>query len=162
MLHSNVLGNRVSAPGAAAQGQGGKELEVVQIADSAVGGGRIDEDTAGLHALCVLHHLFLLIHIDIQGGGMAVAAVRHQALRLGQGVLKGLRLIHGKHRGQLLVGKLLADIHGLYLADQDLGVLRHIHARQLGNGVGTLSNNLCVQRSIDQDGLAHLVNLTLL
>ena len=36
VLDPDVFGHRVAAPGAAAQGQGGSQLEVVQVADTAL------------------------------------------------------------------------------------------------------------------------------
>ena len=53
-LTPNVLGDRVAAPGAAAQGQGRLELEVVQVADAALAAGGVDEDPAGLHGVLEL------------------------------------------------------------------------------------------------------------
>ena len=44
------------------EGEGGSELEVVKIADAAVGGGGVDENTAGLHALGELVDLLMLGH----------------------------------------------------------------------------------------------------
>ena len=86
VLHAYVLRNRVAAPGAAAQCQGRKQLEVVQIADTALGRRGIDQDTAGLHSCCVhsCHLLFLGISINIEGRGVAVAAVCNQMLCLCQ------------------------------------------------------------------------------
>ncbi len=92
---------------------------------------------------------------------MAVAAVRHQTLRLCQGLVKGFALYMASTGGQLLVSELLADVHGLYLTDQDLGGLGHLDASQLGDGVSGLSNDLGVQSAVDQDGLSDLVDLSL-
>ena len=51
VLDANVLGDGVAAPGAAAERQGGRELEVVEVADAALRGGGVDQNAAGLHAL---------------------------------------------------------------------------------------------------------------
>ena len=58
VLDAHVLGDRVAAPGAAAQRQGGRQLEVVQVADAAVGGGGVDQDAAGLHGLAQMRRIF--------------------------------------------------------------------------------------------------------
>ena len=60
------------------------------------------------------------------------------------------------------MGKLLADVHRLHLSNQDLCILRDIHACQLSDRISALTNNFCVQRTIDQDGLANLIDLALL
>ena len=111
MLYANVLRYRVSAPGTAAQCQRRSQLEVVQIADTAVRRRSIYQNTAGFHSLCVPHHLLRLIYIDVQRRGMAVAAVCYQTLCLIQSLVKGLGLVHSQHRRQLLMSKLLADIY---------------------------------------------------
>ena len=89
----------------------------------------------------MLRHFLLLGGVDIEGGGVAVTAVRHQTLRLGKGLVEVLRLIHGEHGGQLLMGKLLGDVYGFDLADQDLRRLRHLHTRQLGDGGEDVGDN---------------------
>ncbi len=45
VLHPNVLGDGVAAPGAAAQGQRRLHAEVVQVTDAAVRGRGVDDDT---------------------------------------------------------------------------------------------------------------------
>ena len=75
MLDSYVLGYGVAAPGTAAQGKGGKELKVIKVTDSAVRGGSVDHDPAGLHGCRMFCHLLFLVGIDVKGGSVAVAAV---------------------------------------------------------------------------------------
>ena len=75
VLDTYVLRYRVAAVGTAAQGQGRSQLEVIEITDTSVGGWGVDQDTAGLHAVCVLRHLLCLGGMDIQGCSMSIAAV---------------------------------------------------------------------------------------
>ena len=144
MLNANVLRYGVSAPGTAAQRQRRSQLKVVQVADTAVGRRSIYKNTAGLHSLCMLHHFLFFIYIDVQRRGMAIAAVCYQALRLIQSLVKGLCLVHSQYRRQLLMGKLLADIYRLNLADDNLCINRNIHTCQLCDGVCRLSYDLCI------------------
>ena len=74
-------------------------------------------------------------------------------------LIEGLCLIHGKNRRQLLMRELLADVHGLHLTDQDLGILRDLNTCHLRNLKCTLTNDLCIQGTIDQDGLSYFLNL---
>ncbi len=60
------------------------------------------------------------------------------------------------------MGKFLGDIHGFHLADEDLGAPRHINSRKLSDLVRALAYDLGVQRAVDQDGLAYLVQLVTL
>ncbi len=90
---------------------------------------------------------------------MSVAAVLDKALGLPYSVLKGLGLVHGQHRGQLLVSELLGNIHALHLADKDLGALGHGDPGKLGDLKGGLAHYLGVQGAVDDDGLAHLIEL---
>ena len=55
--------------------------------------------------------------------------------------------------------ELLADVHGLYFTDQDLGILRNLNTCHLRDLKCALANNLCVQGTIDQDGLSYLLDL---
>ena len=50
VLYTYVFGNAVAAPGTAAERQRGSKLEVVKIADTALRGGRVNENAAGLHS----------------------------------------------------------------------------------------------------------------
>ena len=60
------------------------------------------------------------------------------------------------------MGEFLRDIDALNLADENLRFLRNVHARQLGNRVSALSDDFRVQRAVDEDGMAHLVQLVAL
>ena len=51
MFDTDVFGNRVAAPGAAAECQRGCQFEVVKVADTALGRRCVDKNTAGLHPL---------------------------------------------------------------------------------------------------------------
>ena len=57
------------------------------------------------------------------------------------------------------MGKLFADIHRLNFANQNLGILRNLNACQLCNLISALSYNLCIQRTVDQNGLSYLIQL---
>ncbi len=161
VLNAHVLGNGVAAPGAAAQGEGRGQLEVVQVADAAEGGGGVHHNAAGLHGRLVPGQTLLLGGMDIQRGGVAVAAVLNQALGLCHRVFKVLGLVHGQHGGELLVGELFRDVHALHLANENLGALGHGNPSQSGNLGGGLAHDLGVKSAVDDDGLAHLVQLGL-
>ena len=93
---------------------------------------------------------------------MAIAAVGHQTLRLGDGLLKDLGPVHGQHRGQLLVGEGLRGFHALHLADENLGSRVHGDAGHLRNLGGALAHDLGVEGAVDEDGSAELLDLVLL
>ena len=162
VLGADVAGDGVAAPGAAAQREGGSHLEVIEVADAALGGGGVDEDAAGLHGLVVLLDLLLLVDVDVEGGGVAVTAVGDEALGLGDGLVEGLGLVHAQDRGELLVRHLLGGVNALDLADEDLGALGHLDAGDLGDGVGALADDLGVDGAVDDDGLADTVQLVAL
>ena len=102
----------------------------------------VDQDTAGLHGCCVFCHFLLLVDIDVQRRGMAIAAVCNQPLSLCNGLVKGLCLVHSQNWGQLLVSKLFRNIYRLYFTDQDLGIFRNLNTCQFCNGVSALTNDL--------------------
>ena len=108
----------------------------------------------------MLHDLLFLVHIHVQGSGMTVSAVCYQTLCLIQRLVKCLCLVHSQYRRQLLMSKLLADIHGLNLTDEDLGIFRYLHSCQLGNGCCLLSNDLGIEGAVYKNGLADLLDLT--
>ena len=90
---------------------------------------------------------------------MSVAAVGNQLLRLGDGVVKVLRLVHRQHGAELFVRELLGDVHALDLADENLGAFGNRHAGERRDGYGLLTDDFGVQRAVDDDGMAHLVEL---
>ena len=159
VLDAHVLGNGVAAPGAAAQRQGGSQLEVVQVADAAVGGRSIHQNAAGFHFLRKGVQLLLPAHrVQIDGSGVAVAAILDKGVRLVHGVGEVGRPVHGKHGGQLLVGKGFGEIGGGHFTDEDFGAFGDVNARQRRDGMGGLPHDLGVQCAVNQDGCANLVD----
>ena len=160
MLDAHVFGDGVAAPGAAAEGEGGRELEVIQVADAAEGRRGVDEDAAGLHARAELVELRALgERIEVNGGRVAVAAVGDEMLGLFKGVREVLRAVHGKHRGELLVREFFGNIDALNLADEDFRCLGDRHAGELRDLMRALADDFGVQGAVDDDGLADLFRL---
>ena len=77
----------------------------------------VDQNTACLHSLGMLHDLLMLIYIYIKGGCVAVAAVSNQLSCFCKRFVEILCLIHGKNRRQLLMCKFFIYINGINLAD---------------------------------------------
>ena len=110
----------------------------------------VHKNTAGLHAVCKFIQLFLLCYgIEINRRSVTITAVCNQTLCFIQSIGKVLCLIHCQNRRKLFMRKLLGKLYALYLANQNLGVLRHLYLRQGGNGVSTLTYNLSVKRTVD-------------
>ena len=160
VLDAHIFGYGVAAPAAAAQGEGGGHFEIVQIADAALGGRGVHHDTAGLHpGREGIQHLGLLLGVGIQGRSVAVAAVGDQPVGLIEGVLQIFGAVHGQHGAQLFMSEFFGERHGFHFADQHLGALRHGNAGQRRDFAGALTHDFGVQRAVDQDGVAHLVQL---
>ncbi len=159
MHRTHVGRHRVAAPAAAAERQRRRELEVVQIADTALRRRRVDENAAGFHARLELGELVLVVaFIQIDRGGVAVAAVFHELLRHVDGLVEILRAVHRQHRAELLVRERLGLVHTRDLADHDLRRRRDIHARKLRDCHRLLADNLRVDCSVlVEDNLADLV-----
>ena len=158
----HVLADAVAAPRAAAQGQGGAQLEIVEIADAAMAGGGIYHYPAGLHGGAEGVEAVGSVGVDVNRGGVAIAAVGHQALRLGDGLLKGLGPVHSQHRRQFLMGEGLRGLHALHLADEDLDSRVHGDAGHLRNLSGALAHDLGIEGAVNEDGFAELLDLILL
>jgi len=160
VLDADVLRDGVAAPRAAAQRQRRTQHEVVQVADAALRGRRVDENTAGLHARGeAVNQILAGDGVQVDRRGVAVAAVSNQVLRLVERIVDVLGAVHRQHGRELLMRELFGNIHGFDFTNQHLGGFRHVHARELGNGVRLLTDNLGIQRAVDDDGLAHLVQL---
>ena len=137
VLDAHVLGNGVAAPG----------------------GRSIHQNAAGFHFLRKGVQLLLPAHrVQIDGSGVAVAAILDKGVRLVHGVGEVGRPVHGKHGGQLLVGKGFGEIGGGHFADEDFGSFGNIDTRQRRDGVGGLPHDLGVQCAVNQDGCANLVD----
>ena len=158
MLDAHVLGHGVAAPASAAQGEGGGQLEVVQVADAALSGGGIHQNPAGFHPGGEGVQLLLCADgIQVDGGGVTVAAVLDQGVGLIQSIRKILCPVHGKNRGELFVGEGLAQVGGGNFTDENFGTLRYLHPCQGSNGVGGLADDFGVQGAVDKNGGADFV-----
>ena len=162
VFNTNVLGYGVTAPGTAAKSEGWSKFEVVKVTDTTLGRRSIDKDTAGLHSCLEFIHLLCLIYVDVEGRCMAIAAVCNKTLSFCDSIVKILSLIHSKYRGKFLMCEFLADINGLNLTDEDLGLSRYSNACHLSDGSSFLSYDLGIQRTVDEDCLSDFLDLVFL
>ena len=158
MFYANVLGNGVAAPGTAAQCQGWCQLKVVQVTDTTVSRWGVDQDSACLHCFSMFHDLFFLCRMDIQCSGVSVTAIFYQTFCFGKRFVKVFCTVHSQNWRKFFMCKFFGDINRLYLTDQNLGLFWNVYACHLCDGVCGLTNNLCVERAVNQDGVTNLVN----
>ena len=126
------------ADSAGTQGQGRGNVEVIQIADAAEGGGRVDQDTAGFHLLGEAVNLLLLGGVDVQRGGVAGTALIDQLGADVIGLVQSVGLEHAQQGSQLLIGPGVVMGGVVRLIDQHLGVIGNRdtgHLRQTGGGL---------------------------
>ena len=159
VFDTNVLGYGVTAPGTAAKSKGWSKLEVIKVTDTTLGRRCIDKDTAGFHSCFEFIHLLCFIYVDVEGRGMTIAAVCNELRSLCNSIVKILGLVHGKYRGKLLVCEFFADINGLNLTDQDLGLSRYSNACHFSDSSSFLSYDLGIQCAVDKDGLSDFLDL---
>ena len=95
--------------------------------------------------------------VDIEGRGVAVAAVGDELLSLCDSVLKALRLVHSENGAELLVSEFLADIYALDLADKNLCRFGNLNAGELRDSHGLLTDDTRVERAVDDDSLSDLL-----
>ena len=127
------------------------------------------EDAASEFALgeAVFYQNGTWAYTDIQGNAVSYThldvykrqSVCNQLLCLDNGLVQGGCLVHSKHWREFFVCKLLADIYGLYLTNENLGLLGNRNTCQVCNGVSGLAYDLGVERAVDNNGLAHLIQL---
>ncbi|VUS45122.1 hypothetical protein SB6422_05267 [Klebsiella huaxiensis] len=142
MFRPDVFRDRVTAPGAAAQGQGGRETKVIEIANAAVGGRGVNQDACGFHFFAKGHHpRGLVILVGIEAGGVADAAHIDQLHRFLHGVGEIFRPIHGQRRGELFMCKRLAVVDSFNFANQDFCIGRHADPGHFGNFNRRLPDN---------------------
>ena len=161
MFNANVLRNGVAAPAAAAKGERRSELEVVNVADTALRARSINENTASFHAGCELSYLLLLVDlVEIDGARVAVAAVGNEFLGLLEGVLDILGAIHRKNRRELFVGELFGELNALDFTDKDLSVVINLKSGERGDCDGLLADDLGVESAVDENRLAGLLEFS--
>ena len=120
MLDTDVLRNRVSTVGAAAQCQRRSELEVVKITETTQGRRLVQEDTAGMHHMCVLCDLLGLTRIDEKRSRMSRTTLHQKLFTAYKCRVEILCLIHTKYRRELLMcERLCLRVIG-HLCDEDL------------------------------------------
>ena len=158
MFYANVFGHRVAAPRSAAEGERRGEFEVVDVTDGALRGRHVDDHAAGLHRFLPFGDLLLTGDgVDVQGCSVAVAAVRDQALRFGDGVVKVFGAVEREHGGELFVRERLFKLDAFDLADEDLRRVGHGEAADLGDLRGALADDLGVESAVDDHRGAHFV-----
>ena len=160
VLHPNVLGDGVAAPGAAAQGQGRLHAEVVQVTDAALRGGGVDDDAAGLHGVLEQGDLLALGGVDVERRGVTRAAGEHEVLGLVHCLLEVLGMVHGEDGGELLVAELfLLGVGRGDLGDQDLGLGGNLDAGELGDLGGSHAGNAVIESAVLEHSLAQGLEL---
>ena len=87
---------------------------------------------------------------------MTVTAVCNELFSLCKCILKVRCLVHCKYGRELFMCELLADVYALDFAYDYLCVLGSLNSCELCYLVSTLTNDLCVECAIDDDGLADL------
>ncbi|MNC21602.1 hypothetical protein D3C75_695860 [compost metagenome] len=135
---SYVGGSRVSAVGAAAQSQG-RQVGVVNVADSAVSGRRVDDNTAGLQTVGESSDYVLIVGVD--RGAVAHAAECNHFSRALDALLCSLHLVASQDRGQLLGGQRELGAYTRDFSDQDLGVSRNLQTCHFGDLHGGLADD---------------------
>ena len=98
MFDADVFAYAIAAPGTASQSERWREFEVIQIADTALGRGRIDEDSARFHASGEFVE-FCLFGDDVEGyrRRVSVAAIGDEVFGFCKGVLNVLGFVHGEN-----------------------------------------------------------------
>ena len=162
MLGTDVLGDGVTTPGAATQGQGRGQREVVQVTDTTLGGGGVDEDTGGLHLVAeVLDAVGIAILVGIETGGVAdTTDVDHVAGHF-DGFFEVLGTEHTQRWREFLVSELVFRAEFQTFTDEDLGGGRHGHTGHGGDLGGRLAHDVGVQGAVDQQHFTHLVRFVL-
>ena len=90
---------------------------------------------------------------------MTVAAVGNQPVGLAKGIFQISGAVHGKHRAELLMGEFLGKLHGFHFAYEHLCAFRHGNTGQCGDLACALTDYLGVQRTVDENGAADLVQV---
>ena len=160
LSHADVLRYAVPPARTAAERQRRRKAEIIEVSDPSLRRGRVDQHAVGLHPFPEPRKpVVLLAFVDIDRRRMPRPAFADKPVRFIEGVLKAFGLIHGENGRQLLVGKFLARFHGRHLPHQHLRILGHLEARKRGDGMRALSDDLRVQRAVDDNGLSHLLRL---
>ena len=90
---------------------------------------------------------------------MTEAAVLNKLISLIKCLFKGLCLIHSKNGRKLFVSKLFGKLYALNLTNEDLCTCGNCHACELCDLRSSLTNDLCVECAVDDDGLTNLFGL---
>ena len=128
----DVLGHAVLAVGAAAQRQG-RRVGIIDVADGALGGRAVHNDSAHAHG----HAVFIGdLHVaGMNDGGVAQAAQLQHLV----GVIKALLLAVynkvGQHRGKLFLRQRMVFVRRGDGRDEDLRFFGHLQAGLLGDPV---------------------------
>ena len=92
MFRRNVLADGVSAPGTAAEREGGVKFEVEHVADRTLAGRHVDQHAAGRHAVAEFRDAVRVSGIRVEHTGVAHSAELDQIFRNVKRFLKSLAL----------------------------------------------------------------------
>ena len=140
-----------SAPRTATERERRSELEVVNIAYTALRRRSIDKYSAGLHCIIeLLEFVFTSYRIEIDRRSVSVTAVCDEYLSLCESVVEILSLVHSEYRRELLVSERFARLDGLYLSYENLSIRGNFYTCKLGY----LRRGLSYDSGIDRAAVA--------
>ena len=123
-----------------------------------MGGRCVYEDTSGLHSRSeFVQYILLGLLVEVDRGSMSVTAVRNKMFSLVECVMDILCAVHREYRREFLVSELLAYINALNFADEDLCAFRNVNSGECRYGVSLLTDDLCVERTVDDNCVTNLV-----
>ena len=161
MLYAHILRYGISAPATAAESKGRSHFEVVQVADTALGRGGIDNDAASLHpGRESIQHFRFFLCVCIQGSCVTVATVGNQPLCFAECVFDIPGPVHCQHGAQLLMREFFRQLHRFNFSNEHLGSFRHSDTGQCCDFAGALADDFRVQCAVGQDRMAHLVQVS--
>ena len=67
--------------------------------------------------------------------------------------------VHCKYGREFFVCEFFAEIHAFHFTDKDFRGSRHVEACEFCNRDGLLSDDFCVERAVDENGLSHSFGL---
>ncbi|MNM26516.1 hypothetical protein D3C81_369800 [compost metagenome] len=126
----NVLRYRVAAVGSAAQSQR-RDVRVVNVADSAMRGRRIDENTSGLQTVGELHDNFFVVRVDSRA--VAHASEFNDLSSALDTLISVLNFVASQNRAQFLSGQRVLRTYAFQFGNQNLGSCRYLDSAHFGD-----------------------------
>ena len=152
---TNVFRNIVSAPAATSESKRRIQGKVVKVTDCTMRCRRVDNDPACQHHMTKLTNAFFILGVGVKHRSVTKAAIFQQSFCIVNGLFVGINLIEGQCGRKFFSGERDINTDTVDFCNQSFCISRNLYSCKFCNGNGSLTNDLCIEFSVNLDHIAN-------